>query len=105
MLHPCFAKHNDALGSQHTRIYGRCPTVRVCSTAGLGWLLVACSSGAQGPLVYCVVPGAACCANQACAIGLTCNDDVCVAVKTGTLSGGADSGLADAPADASFNGD
>lgn len=48
-----------------------------------------CSSGAQGSLVDCVVPGAACCPGGACAVGLACELGVCVAADAGGAQGAA----------------
>jgi hypothetical protein len=69
------------------------------------FVAVGCSSGEQGPLVDCVVPGAVCCADQACAIGLACDqNNVCVLLEAGAPAEGGlvdadapESGVADAP--------
>jgi len=59
--------------------------VRACALAvavALG-LAASCSSGGQGELAACVAPGAACCEGGACAVGLICQDAVCVVVEAG----------------------
>jgi hypothetical protein len=78
-----------------TRRVSLAMTVLLCGAAS-------CSSGAQGPLVDCVAPGAACCAEDACAVGLTCENGVCVAVDAG---GAEDAATleASAPPDATMN--
>jgi hypothetical protein len=45
----------------------------------LGLAAASCSTGG-GELVSCVAPGAACCAGDACAVGLVCQNALCVAM-------------------------
>ncbi|MGO9837711.1 MAG: hypothetical protein ACLP1X_26285 [Polyangiaceae bacterium] len=53
-----------------------------------------CSSGGGGQPISCVAPGTACCAGNACAVGLECQNAVCVLLE-------ADAASDDAPSDAS----
>jgi|HubBroStandDraft_6_1064221.scaffolds.fasta_scaffold45670_3 hypothetical protein len=56
-------------------------TARAAALAmGLGLAAGGCSSSSGGQLVSCVAPGAGCCAGNACAVGLACQNAVCVVV-------------------------
>jgi hypothetical protein len=63
-------------------------TARAAALAmGLGLAAGSCSSSSGGQLVSCVAPGAGCCAGNACAVGLACQNAVCVVVDDAATDG------------------
>jgi hypothetical protein len=80
------------------------PTARstawsVALATGLGavGLTANCSSGGGGQPVSCVAPGTACCAGNACAVGLECQNAICVLTESDAAIDGAPTD--DAPSD------